>query len=248
LGSHWDVATTPDGLFRETQERLSHRNCWTRVGFVDTGAFIVLKQAHLNEERTQMPTIHDLRQTYCKMGDEELREIALFETKELSDDATRVLREEMGRRGLLDRFEEIISAQRQTFTLDQVDDMIRQLRQLPCKMCGIPGLTIHGREIVTHRGFLLRTKEEVFHIGCATCIKQAARSANITTLLFTILRFPLGLIFAFVTVLENLRASDCEETEEATKEFQDYVRQNLGVITLLLQSEHKTQSLVNELN
>ncbi|MDB6031002.1 MAG: hypothetical protein JWM16_1340 [Verrucomicrobiales bacterium] len=196
-----------------------------------------------------MPTIHDLRQTYSNMADEELRQIAVFETTELSDDATQVLREEMGRRGLLDGFNAAISAQRHTYTPDQVKELIRRVRQLPCPMCGIRGQTIHGRRIITRRGFLwLHRKQEVFRIGCKSCIRKAGLRANTISMAWGLFGFPFGLILGFGTVLDNLRAVDCKETAQTTKAFEDYVRQNTGVITLLLQSEHKTQSLVNELN
>jgi hypothetical protein len=186
----------------------------------------------LYPEETGMPTIKELRATYAQLPDAELCEIAVREARVLSDDATQVLREEMGRRGLLAPFENSISVQRRTLNREEVDEMIRQVRQLPCPSCKVQGLPLNGCIMETHG-------KDIFYLGCRDCIRSAARKENAASLASGILHLPLGPFFGFITVFYNRKAAGVDEWAEPTQEFIDYVRENPGHFTLLLEQHQR---------
>src|SRR6266404_5235531 len=97
--------------------------------------------------KTIMPDQHDLRQTYGRMADAELLQLAVEEAADLTPEAAEVLGEELCKRGFSNSVGVAVAAQRHQWTPQEMDLMVSRLQQLPCPTCSATGQRLNGAKI-----------------------------------------------------------------------------------------------------
>jgi hypothetical protein len=180
-----------------------------------------------------MPTRDELIRHYGGLSDDRLTSLAVNEASGLTVDALEVLKAELHARGLGDQVRDAIAIQTRPLAADELLELVRRARRLPCPRCGSRAAMLNAATVGTVRSFLVMTSyEKSLVIGCPPCIRSAADKADTITGAFGWWGLPFGPIHTFQAMSLNAKAAAAANQEEPTREFAQFVVGNRGAIVL----------------
>jgi len=166
---------------------------------------------------------------YRRMPDHTIRQIVLYEVRELMPEGVDALRIVLGERGISRDFLVAIDGQLAEFSVEKYSELIHWFRMSKCPRCRESETLLNAATPVKVSSFVFATTESKdVIVGCRQCLLAAVRRALIQTLLLGWWGIPWGLIRTLGAVTENDFWRRRVDEPEPTDEFIAYVYENLG--------------------
>ncbi len=178
-----------------------------------------------------MPTREELRKYYAQLPDEKILCLALNESGDLTAEAVEVLRVEIQNRQISAEARNAIDVQLKALGEGEIEGLIQWFRASPCPLCRRQGSPLNAFQTITVTSYLVATtKSASVIVGCADCIKKAAREAQSTTVLAGWWGLPWGPIYTLDAISTNASAMKAKDLDAPTDDFKDFVRRNARVL------------------
>jgi hypothetical protein len=126
----------------------------------------------------------ELRETYAKLSNNKLIQIATQESGSLRPEALDILKEELHKRKLSDEYMTAVDIQQVVLTEEKKQFYYALIQTLPCPMCGSTSKQLNMALVSRVYSFIILTsyiKKPI--IGCEDCLHSKLNNATTSTLL-----------------------------------------------------------------
>lgn len=192
--------------------------------------------------------IDTLRQHYENLPEEDIERLAYYETNDLMPEAVAILKNEIRRRGLSDRYDAAIESQLSGLSEEEKQDLLNRISAYPCPLCG-GHERLNASKVVSVKSYIIITTiEKPLIIACPNCIRANAKDALIKSLLFGWWGIPWGPIRTLFSIVDNVMALNSKKYNELTHEFKDYFEPHLIAIKVNIDKEKDLNNLLETIN
>lgn len=176
-----------------------------------------------------------LRQVYEQLPNDRLVEVAKFRAGDLTEEALRVLRDELARRGLDADLAPALAAQLTPVDGPEHRRLLASFRSQPCPLCRSAATLLNAAEVHSCQSFLiLSVRRNSLVIGCLSCVNAAIDRADGLTMLAGWWCLPVGPIWSVMALRANARAKKSMRNGNASEALVEHVRRNRGELALRL--------------
>ncbi|MBI5547810.1 MAG: hypothetical protein HY901_28335 [Deltaproteobacteria bacterium] len=168
-----------------------------------------------------------LRETYSKMRDDQLLQLAECELEQLTPEAQQALQAELNARksGCAQRARAGSSPSAASGTEEQLQTLVGQARTMACPSCKRREEPLNAFKLERVTSILVRViHTRAIMVGCPTCIEARAKSWNFTTYMLGWWHFPLGIAATIAALATNSPALGARKRKAPTSEFLLYVQ------------------------
>ena len=171
----------------------------------------------------------EIRDNYRRMPEHSIRQVALYEVRDLTAEGVDALRVVLNERGVSRDFNAAVDGQLADFTMEKHSELMRWFRTSQCPICGVAAALLNAAAPVKVSSFIFVTTEskEVV-VGCPSCLKEAVRRANVWNFCLGWWGFPWGPIKTIAAMIENQHWCQWDDDAEPTDPFIAHVYENLG--------------------
>lgn len=188
--------------------------------------------------------IDKVKEYYSNLDDNQIQDLLLFESQELTTEAIQVLREEVKSRGFDDDILKVLEIQFAGIKHPAAQKLITRIRNLPCPKCGKRMGNINAarlREVVGVIVFMSESQKTV--IACGECISKAAKNSNIVNFIggwWAVY----SIFYTFRAIKNNFKYYHLELAAEPTEYFNELISRNLGILYMYFQEDEDLEALV----
>lgn len=177
-----------------------------------------------------MITLSEVVETYRRMNDQELIDLAIFEERKLNAEAKAVLKTELSKRRLCESFIRSIDAQRSLYTEVEFLRYSDMLAKLDCPICKKTNGSISSTTTAEVISMVIITEYwTTLKIGCRSCLDKANKNAIIKSAVFGWWGIPYGVIRTVQSLMLNVKhRRQIQLTSNSG--FRDFVHKNIGVL------------------
>src|SRR5258706_3214524 len=151
--------------------------------------------------------IQFVRETYQRLTDNELIQIATQDAAGLTPEAQEIIKEEIKRRKLDANIVAGVQAQNKTYTIEEVDEYCEIIRKLNCPICGTSisklNATMTG-EVISFIFFTHYNKK--IKIACPECLDKANYKALTKSVILGWWGIPHGIIKTIQAITLNTKS------------------------------------------
>ena len=179
----------------------------------------------------------EIKKYYESMNDQSLYELAVYESKDLTPEATEALLDVISARKFDIKIIENVEKQRKSYSQDELLLLVDSFSKIKCGICNKEN-GINAIRLNIIKGVVVLTfKETKTVLGCKCCLEKEKINANRENLLkgwwsYTgIIRTPIAIIS------NNIRYEKLEKDfEKPSEEFIEYIKNNIGEVLNLTSS------------
>ena len=171
----------------------------------------------------------EAREHYRRFRDDQIRQLALYEARDLTDAGVSALRSEVLGRGLSKDLLEAIDSQLGEFSPAIFAELIEWLRQWRCPTCDGEAALLNAASVASVKSFIMFTKtHEKVIVACPKCIQRAVQRARTSSMILGWWGIPSGPIETLGSFVRNAEATRWSLSGEASPTLMEYVFANLG--------------------
>ncbi len=192
----------------------------------------------------------ELRKNYQQLTNKKVVEIAMYNAVHLSEDAKLVLKEEIERRGLSDRLINSVNITEGGISDEILQKYLSIIRNLPDPTTGETGKLLNATILTLTTGipFLGSKKKQSVFFGTNDQIIQKLERISKITSSSGWLGLPFGLFTYMDSVAHNEKMQEIDYSIEPSEILVDFVKENIGLIDMNIESPDKLLSLLKNCN
>ena len=190
-----------------------------------------------------------IRAHYEEMPNEKLVEIAIHEVKDLRKEVIEVLRFELRKRGLLDKYDSGIKVQAKELSAKEIAKYADTIRHSICPVCEEEDQLLNAtitKSSVCY--FFWTTHTQKLRIACPECLDRFNSNAYTKSIFFTFWAFPHGWFHAISAFRFNKKMQKQNHLNEPNETLLEFIKENAGVLELVLDKKDGLSNLLQDIN
>lgn len=189
--------------------------------------------------------LKDIAKNYERMPDVEIVRIVTTDARGLRPEVFAIIEKEIKKRNLNPDILKGALAQNKEYSLEEIREYSRLLRNLPCPSCGNTSFRLNGTLTYTVTSFILFTshRSDSF-IGCPDCLNKKNNNAILSTALFGWWGVPWGLIKTPLYIYRNIMAKKYIGMEHPNDTLLNFTLANIGEIETYKENREKLQKII----
>jgi hypothetical protein len=175
--------------------------------------------------------LKDIANNYSKKTDSELIYIATQKASGLRPGVIEIIEDELKKRNLNLNILDGVKAQNKEYSIEEINELSKKLRDLPCPLCGDKSSKLNGTIMHTVKSFVFFStfrKEPI--LGCPDCLDKKNQESIISTALFGWWGFPWGLLKTPFYIYNNIKAKKQNRILEPNEALLSFTLENVGQI------------------
>lgn len=191
------------------------------------------------------PDIDYIAEYYSKMRDQELIRIATQDGKGLRPEVFGIIENEIKKRNLNPDILKGAIAQNKEYSIEEVDNYSKLLRDLPCPICGNMDEKLNGTIAHTVKSFIIFTTSGTEPtIACPNCLDKRNNSAMISTALLGWWGIPWGFFKTPVYIYRNYKAKQENRIDNSNNTLLSYTLEHIGEIETYKTDKEKLKEII----
>lgn len=189
--------------------------------------------------------IEFVRATYQRMTDDEVVRILTQEAAGLTPEAIEMVKEEVKRRNLDPNILNGITAQRKSYTVEEIDKYCDLIQLLPCPINGSTAFPLNATVTYEAKSYIFMTHySKKILIGSPDALDKANKDALIRSVLLGWWGFPWGIIRTVQAIVGNLNNRKTNHTDTPNDFLRSFVLSRIGEIETYKNDKEKLLAII----
>ena len=192
--------------------------------------------------------IEALRQHYENLPDEDIERLAYYETNDLMPEAVDILKSEIKRRGLSNKYNNAVESHLAGLGEEEKVQLLNRISTFPCPVCGSHERLNASKLVLVKSYIIVTTVEKPLIIACPNCIRVNAKRILIKSLLLGWWGIPWGPIRTLWSIVDNVMAINLNKYKDLTSEFKECFEPHLIAIKVNIDDVKDLNHLLESIN
>jgi hypothetical protein len=188
----------------------------------------------------------ELRENYSHFSDSKILKLATEETASLSEEAKKVLDEELKKRDIGISLQDSLELQQKQISKTELLNYCTILSELACPICKREHRKLNATLTVTVTSIIFITNyEKQVVIACQECLNKKVLAANWRTLLLGWWAFPFGIFRTIEALIHNFTKGKTYLKSNPSNELKLFASANSAKIEVFKNDVKQLQKLIN---
>jgi hypothetical protein len=189
--------------------------------------------------------IKRIEENYQRMSDNEIIRIATTDARGLRPEVFGIIENEIKKRNLNPNILQGAIAQNKEYSLAEVEQYSKLLRDLPCPICGNTHEKLNGTVSHTVKSFIIFTTYGTEPtIACPDCLDKKNDDAILSTALLGWWGFPWGFFKTPIYIYRNYKAKKDNRLDSSNNTLLSYTLGNIGEIETYKDNKEKLKDII----
>jgi hypothetical protein len=189
--------------------------------------------------------IKDIEKNYERMSDNEIIRIATTDARGLRPEVFGIIENEIKKRNLNPDILKGALAQNKEYSIDEVENYSKLLRDLPCPICGNIHEKLNGTISHTVKSFIIFTTYGTEPtIACPDCLDKKNNAAMISTALLGWWGIPWGFFKTPIYIYRNYKAKQENRIDNSNNTLLSFTLGNIGEIETYKDDKEKLKEII----
>jgi hypothetical protein len=189
--------------------------------------------------------INNIAEYYSKMRDQELIRVATQNAKGLRPEVFGIIENEIKKRNLNPDILKGALAQNKEYSIEEIENYSKLLRDLPCPICGNTDEKLNGTISHTVKSFIIFTTYGTeATIACPNCLDKKNNNAMISTLLLGWWGLPWGVFKTPIYIYRNYKAKQENRIDTSNNTLLSYTLRHIGEIETYKTDNEKLKEII----
>ncbi len=193
--------------------------------------------------------IKRIEENYQRMSDNEIIRIATTDARGLRPEVFGIIENEIKKRNLDPNILQGAIAQNKKYSLSEVEQYSKLLRDLPCPICGNTHEKLNGTISHTVKSFIIFTTYGTEPtIACPDCLDKKNDDAILSSALLGWWGFPWGFFKTPIYIYRNYKAKKDNRLDTSNNTLLSYTLGNIGEIETYKDNKEKLKDIIKRRN
>jgi hypothetical protein len=189
--------------------------------------------------------LKDIAKNYSKKTDSELIHIATQKASGLRPGVIEIIEDELKKRNLNLNILDGVKAQNKEYSIEEITELSKKLRDLPCPLCGNKTSKLNGTVMHTVKSFVLfSTFRQEPIIGCPDCLDKKNQESITSTAILGWWGFPSGLLKTPLYIYNNIKSKKQNRILEPNETLLSFTLENIGQIESYKDDVEKLKKII----
>lgn len=192
--------------------------------------------------------IGEIRELYAKMNDAQLEYNAKYKANKLRPEVIEIIKEEITKRGLGEKFLTVVENQQKEFTPEELEEYVSLIEKSSCPKCDLQFEKVNASKVHKVRSFIFMTSSDSnLYIACNTCISKEKNKQLILNLLLGWWGLPWGIIKTPIAI-SNHFIENANRRENGIQLLILFIKENTSELYLRKDEPSKLTNYLRRIN
>ena len=189
--------------------------------------------------------LKDIERNYERMSDNEIIRIATTDAYGLRPEVFEIIENEIKKRNLNPDLLKGALAQNKEYSVEEINNYSKLLRNLPCPICGNTTDKLNGTISYTVKSFIIFTTYGTEPtVACPDCLDKKNNDAMLSTALLGWWGIPWGLFKTPVYIYRNSKAKRENRIDNSNDTLLSFTLSNIGEIEAYKNDKEKLKEII----
>lgn len=189
--------------------------------------------------------IKNIEKHYARMSDNEIIRVATTNARGLRPEVFGIIENEIKKRNLNPDLLKGVLAQNKEYSIEEIENYSKLLRDLPCPICGNTHEKLNGTISHTVKSFIVFTVSGTeLTIACPDCLDKKNNDAMISTALLGWWGIPSGLFDTPIYIYRNYKAKHENRIGISNNTLLSFTLENIGEIETYKNNKEKLKEII----